>query len=277
MGSFTERRVGAAEAIAVAQGVSQDVQAAEIFVVGVVLTGDEGVEGMVDVVKPLRVKAVSTVLIGTDDARIIQVRLSDDDGVRLIRDPVDVFHDGKRSAVIIRMHRIKAQTIHVEFFEPLAYSIEDVGANLIRIRPGKIHHIAPTSRAHGRVRAEKTVVVTVGAKVVVHHVEIDGDVVGMRGVDKLLQLVRPTVTLVDSEPIHTVITPIPLPSERLHGHELDGGHAKISEVRKLFDDPRKRPLRRKSTHVELIDHLALEFLGGPGLISPREICVEDFR
>ena len=131
VGAFPESGVGAAEAVAVAQGVSENVKGAVVLVISIVFAGDDGVEGMVDVVKPLRVEAVSTVLISTNDAWIVEVGLGDDDGAGFIRDPVDVLHDGVRGAVIIGMYGVEAQTIDVEFFEPLAHSIENVRADLI--------------------------------------------------------------------------------------------------------------------------------------------------
>ena len=111
---------------------------------------------------------------------------------------------------------------------------------------------------------------------VVHNVEENVDVVGMGSVDKLLELFRPTVTFVDSEPINTVVAPVALTAERLHGHELDCGNSQVNEVIKLIDDPRKRPLRRKRTHVELVDDLALELFDCVSMIRPRKVRAEDF-
>src|SRR5581483_12133302 len=76
--SLAEGRIAAGIGVAVAVHPRQIVDAPEVLVVAVPLAGEEGVQGVVEVVAPLGIQAVAPERRRADQPRVVQVALGDD-------------------------------------------------------------------------------------------------------------------------------------------------------------------------------------------------------
>ena len=274
-------REGVAEPVAVSQRIREDLGGAVVRVVALLLSGQQRVDPVVEVVEPVPLEPVAAALGGADQARVVLVGLADH-GARhasvrseVVADAGDFFHDGEGEAVVVGLHRVQAQPVSVELAEPLAHRIQDVGADLVGAGAGDVDDLAPGGEPVRQVRAERVVVVALRAEVVVHDVEEDGDAAGMRGVDKLLEPLRAAVRLMDSKPVDAVVAPVSGSGEGLQRHEFDGVDAQLGEVVQLLNHAGEGAGGGEGAHVELVNHHVLGGDAGPVVIVPREVGAHD--
>ena len=135
--------------------------AAEVHVVAALFGLEKGLHGMVEVVGPLCMEAISSELAGSDHADVIEVALGNE-----IEPSPDfnrpVFHIlGKRlqkrtrAGVINAVNCIEAEAVHMKVREPVQCILDKVSPHLVAVRPVKVDGVPPWRFVLiGEVRAE---------------------------------------------------------------------------------------------------------------------------
>ncbi len=163
-----------------AKGLDEIPEAPEILVISRLVFRQERMEGMVEVVIPLGVQAVSPKFPRADNARIIEVALGDD--VDLPIEPLRLLVYGrgqlqKRMGGEIQdaVDCIDPQGIDMKLRHPVQGILDEKTPN--RIAVGSIEVDGRTPRgfvAIGEIRTEIPQVITFWTQVVIHHIQHDG-------------------------------------------------------------------------------------------------------
>src|SRR5699024_1930414 len=160
VGASPEGGPGAGEEEPLPQCLGQGVEGAEVLVVGVPFAGDEGVQGVVDVVDPLPGRPVAAAVDAGDQTGVVEVGLGDEvagnGGPRgdVVGDGLHLLEDGVRAAVVEGVDGVETQPVDAVLRQPHAHGVEDVGAHLVRTRAGDVDHLAPAGGAAGGVGPE---------------------------------------------------------------------------------------------------------------------------
>jgi hypothetical protein len=254
----------------------------EVLVVAVALAREHGVEGVVEVVAPLRVGAVAARLAPPDEARVVQVALEDHPERAAERRGErpdarrDLFEEVDGRRVDDRVHGVQAEAVQMVVAEPHAGVGEEELPHLVAPRAVEAHGGAPRRAvAVGEVRAELAEVVPVGAEVVVDDVEHDGEPVRVAGVDEPLETVGAAVRVMRCPEVDAVVAPAVRPGELRDGHELDGRHAEVDEPGELRDRRAEGPRGRERADVQLVEDGRRERPGAPAGVRPAEGAVVD--
>ena len=186
------------------------------------------------------------------------------------------------------VHRVEAQPVHAHLLEPEADVVQDEPAHLVRVGAVQVQAVAPAGAALTQIRPEHLQVVAGGAQVVVHDVLDHAEAGGVGGGHEAAVGGGAAVGLVDGEPRHPVVAPVPRPGEGVHGQQLDVGDPEVRQVRQAGDGGVEGPLGREGPHVQLVEDGATQAaaLGrgriglhpgrpGPALVLPREGAAGD--
>ena len=240
---------------------------AEVGVVEMALPGQRGVQRVVQIVGPLRVAAPRLRALGgwLDHPHVAQVALGDHvqraaeparDRVHLVGQLTDQM---ARRAVEDRVHRVEAQRVDAIILEPHARVLEHVRAHRRRVLAVVGERLAPRRVvARGEIGAELAEVVSLGAEVVVDHVEHHVQPDGVRDVDQAAQPLGAAVRVLRREPVHAVVAPVARTGKRADRQELDRGDAELDQPLELRRRGVERALGRERAHVQLVDHVRVE-------------------
>ena len=254
--------------------LGQDGQRTEVDVVGLALTGHESVEGVVDVVVPLRIEPEPALGARRDDGRVVQIRLGDEQqrapqvfGKEL--DPFGQFAQNVvRGVVAQRMDGVEAQRVEVELAEPHLCVLEDVLTYGAGRRPVQVDQVPPRAVSGLEIGPELGKVVAARAEVVVDHVQRGGQPARMAGVDESLETVRAAIGLVHGVPQDTVVAPVPLPVEVVDREQLDMADTELDERVQLLDGGGESAFRGERPDVQLVEHRVGKSLALPAIVHP---------
>jgi len=254
---------------------------AEVAVVALHLAGEGDVEGVVDVVVPLRRHPAATLGRGGDRRRVVEVALGDElAGAahlgRQRRGGVGQLGEVVACGVVLELvHGVEAQRVDVVVAEPSARVVDeerphDLGTGVVEVDR------RPPRRLVGlrEVRREPGEVVAARPEVVVDDVEGDAEAAGVAGVDETGQARRPAVGVVHGVEADAVVAPAPVGGEGRDRHQLDDVDAEGEEVVEPGGGRVERALRREGPDVQLVDDRTEDpgpFAGPtPGRIRPGE-------
>ena len=165
--------------------------APEVAVIPVPLARQQGVEGAVEVVVPLRIEPEAPELRRPDHADVVQVALSNQ--MHLAVQPLrERFHrlaelgqTRPRTQVHHAVDGIEAERVHMELREPLDGILDKEAHDFVALGSVEVEAQAPRSPvAVAEVRAKIPEIVSFRPQVVVDHVEHDGDLALVTGVDE---------------------------------------------------------------------------------------------
>src|SRR5215472_3587834 len=123
-----------------------------------------------------------------------------------------------------------------------------------------------------------TKVVAFGAKMVVDHVQRDGDPMRVSCVDQPLQLFWTSIAILWGKKISAVISPVSSAWELCDGHDFKRGDAEVDQFRHVRDHSIEASLPGVSTNVKLIKDTRCKGTAFPVLIGPLECaCVDQLR
>ena len=160
----------------------------------------------------------------------------------------------------------------MKLFEPHPHVVEHEVSHGVATAPVIIDSLAPGSLvAVGQIRTKFRKVVSLGSKVVVDHVQEDGDTVPVAGVHQLLQTARPAIRILRSIRKHAVVAPVAVARKLADRHDLDRRDSQLFEIAQPRDDRLERPLARESSHVDLIEDKILAADSFPILIRPGKL------
>src|ERR1700674_384209 len=86
-----------------------------------------------------------------------------------------------------------------------------------------------------QVGAEAREIISRRSKVVVNHVEQNGEASRMAGIDQPLQSLRAAVSMVGCEDVHTVVAPSAIARKLDYRHQLDVSDTKVLEMAETID------------------------------------------
>ena len=256
---------------AVAQRLCQGGQRPEVGVIALALAGHRGVDGVVDVVVPLRGHPVAVVRAGSDHPRVVEVTLGDQRQrpAQLLGERVgfggQLLEDVDRGGVEERMHGVQAQAVGVEVAHPAQRAVDDVAAHLVGSGVGDVDAFTPRVTRRRQVGPEPWQVVARRAEVVEHRVDQHAQAAAMAGVDESDQPVGSAVGFVHRVPQHAVVAPAVRAGKRVDRHHLDEIDAEIDQIVELFDRRVEGARRRERADVQLVDHRALHRTAGPAV------------
>ena len=221
--------------------LGQRLERLEVGVVAGGLAAQRDVDGVVEVVAPLRVEAVATGLARAHEERVVEVGLGDQGEraaqVRRQRGGLDrhLLEEVDLRGVLQRVHGVEPQGVDVVVLEPHPDVVEDVAAHLRRVLAVEVDQVAPRVAPGLQVGAEQREVVARGAEVVVHHVLDHPEALRVAGVDEAAVGVGAAVLLVHGEPADAVVAPVVGAVEGVDRQQLDEVDAEVDEVVEPLD------------------------------------------
>ncbi len=175
---------------------------------------------------------------------------------------------GAAGAVVDGLGGVEPQAVQVVFVDPVGgvgdEQLAHLGGTVEMDRPAPLVRVQ-VGEVAGRELIE---VVAVGAKVVVDHVEDDGEAELVRAVDEPAEVVRLAVETGGSEQVDTVVAPAEPPRELGDRHHLQQRDAEIGEAGKPARRRRPGPLAGEGTDVHLVEHLPLPQRPAPAGVAP---------
>ena len=260
------------------------VRAAEVLVITLLLTGEQGVQRVVKIVVPLRIQAVPSPLALAHEARVIAVALGDHPevaaelGRQLIHARGDRLEDVQGRGIDDRVHRVEAQPVERILAQPHLRVVQHEASNLIRILTVEIERAAPRRLISvGEIGSECGEIVPLRADVVVNDVEDRRDAAGMAGIDKAMECLRSTVCAVRREEVDAVVSPASPAWELRDRHELDRIETQVHEVIEPRDRGVERAFRSEGADVELVDDRFAERKPAPFVAVPAARVLDKSR
>ena len=145
------------------------------------------------------------------------------------------------------IHRIQPQPVEAIFAQPVQRILDREGAHL---RHPVIDDVAPgrlrLREEGGRIAAE---VISLGAEVIIDHVEKHHQPAQMRLVDQRLEIVGAAIGAVGRVPQHAVIAPVARAGEIRKRHQFQRGDAGCREMIELVDHGAVGALRREGADM----------------------------
>ena len=250
-----------------------------VGVIGEVAVGlkcGEHMDGVVQVVVPLRCgRQRQAAFIALQVGGAVGVILQHDMHLALtaragMQRRADLAHDVGLGVVAQRMDRVHAQSVKIEFLDPVQGVVNEEVAH----RSG-IGAVVVDGRAPGRLvrrvekmRAAGVQVVALRPEVVVHHVNEHHQPEPVGGVDQGLEFVGRAVAGVGREGEHPVIAPVAPARKVGHGHEFDRRDAEFGQGRQAGLGRGKRAFGREGADMQFIDDGLFPAAPAPGAVLP---------
>src|ERR1035441_2080919 len=177
------------------------------------------------------------------------------------------------------MHRIEAQPVYMEIAHPHQSVVAEEAPHLVRPLTFKIHSSAPRRvMSVDEIGAKVGFVVSLGAKVVVVHVNQHRQSLLMGGIYESLEAVGAAIPLLNSKERYAVVSPAMIAGERCYGHQLDMSYAKINQMIKLANDGVECSFRREGPNMQFVDDAACQRRCIELRVAPRKcLLVIDAR
>ena len=263
--------------VAPAQRACHRAHAAEIGVVPASLPGERHVHRVVKVVGPVPVEPEASNLARPHPPGIVAFDLGDDHGPAAgnrslaVHGRTDLLGQVHRAQVHDPVGRVEPETVEVELVDPVHRVVHQIAADLVAVGPVEVEPLAPGGAvAVAEVGAELAEVVPLGAEVVVHHVEQDGQAGPVGRVHQTAQPLGAAVAAVGSVERDPVVAPVAAPGKFRHRHDLERGHAEVEQVGQPGDGGVEGPRRREGTHVELVEDEVGHREPLPSVIGPAK-------
>lgn len=177
------------------------------------------------------------------------------------------------------MSGVEAEAIDMKITEPIETVFEEEGPGVGAVWAMKIGADAPRSVDVRGIEAgmEEAVIGTIGAKVVIDGVEVDGQSKAMGLVDEIAEIIRAAIVVIGRVQRDAVVAPVPAAGAIGEGHEFDGGDAEVAQERELSGGGSVGSFGSEGAEVEFIEN-------GLGPRDRREVAVnpgvgriDDFR
>ena len=169
------------------------------------------------------------------------------------------------------MRGIKTKTVAMKIPEPHKRVVNEEAAHFIAATFVEVDGGTPRRMVFVREVRRKTIrVIAHRTEVVVDHVEDDGQVACVAGIDEALEAVRSTVRLEYGEEKDTVVTPAAIACELVNGHHFNVRNAEIDEVIQVRDRAVKGSFLAEGADVELVDDAGGQRWRMPIFVGPRE-------
>ncbi len=216
-----------------------------IGVIAGILVGQQHVQHVVTVIVPLRIDIASQM------RRLVmvlqhQMHLA----ARVHAAPHGRGHLLNPALVLDRVHRVEAQPIEPVLHQPGQHIAGEIAAHF---RAMEVDRRSPRGLLvlSEELRRVAVQVISIGAEMIIHHVEKDHQAEPVGGIDQRLQLVRRAIGAVRGVGQHAVVTPVVSAGEIIDRHQLDRRDAKLLQPRQSLGDTGKSAHR---ADMQLIQH-----------------------
>ena len=239
---------------------------AELVVVALAVAGQQHPQRVVEVVGPGGVAAPAR----SHHLRVVHAGLGDHE--RRLGAARDGGDEVLGVGVLDRVHGVEPQPVEVEVADPLLGALQRPLAHRVRVLVVVVDRLAPRRLVVRReVRAERAQRRGAGgADVVVDDVEQHGQALAVRGVDELLQPVRPAVGGLRGGDVDAVVAPAVAARELADRHHLDRRDAELAQLAQVRDRGLERALGREGADVQLVEDELADRRRAPVGVGPRE-------
>ncbi len=255
----------------------------EIHVVPRCLTRQDDVRSVVEVVVPLAVKTMAPPLQRAKVTRgVVLVGLGED-----VRSPPEtpglgVCHFGDLrqempgAPVEDLVRSVEPKAVKPVGADPLPNVVEHQRTDRLAVTVVNVQRLAPVCLDFiGQVVAEKRKDVSLGAEVIVDHVEEDGQSLAVALFDQPFQAVRSAVTVLGGEWVHTVVAPALRPRELPHRHQLERRDAQRAQGIDPGQDRVEGPRTGERADVQFVEDKVGAVDPGPAVLVPGEVLWEE--
>src|SRR5579872_6710520 len=157
----------------------------------------------------------------------------------------------------------------MKLFQPIQGALNEKMPNVIAVATVKVQRRAPGSAIEIReIWPVLVEVISLGAEVVVNHVEANRELLRMRGVDQPLQIARSSVTVLHGKRKDAVVSPVACARELRNRHYLNRCNAEISQPIEMRNQCRERAFWRVGANVQLVNYSVAQRDTLPCLIGP---------
>src|SRR5690625_1204637 len=186
--------------------------------------------------------------------------------------PGHFLQDWYLAAILDLVYRIETKAIEAKLLEPIERIVGEKGPNrgFLEADGCAPRGLPPGIEELRRIAAD---IVSVGAKVVIDHVEHHHQAALVGRVYEALQPGDPAIGGMGAVEQYAVVAPTATAGKLGHWHELDRSHPKPEEMIELVLDRIEGSLRREGTGVKLVDHGLFPRPPLPGAIPPVESAV----
>ncbi len=254
----------------------------EVRVVALRFTGHRGVQGVVEVVVPLRVQPEAALRARGHQTRVVQVGLGDQEQrpARLGGQRVDggrqFLQEVARARVLQRVHRVQPQPVDPVLAQPRQRAAQEERADLVGAGRVQVDGAAPGRVVRVReVGPERGEVIPGRAEVVVHHVEHDAQAQFVSAVDEALERLGAAVGLVHGPQGDALVAPAVAAGEGAQGHQLDVRDAQFDEMAEPVGRRVQGALGGVRADVQLVEDRSGERTPGPGRPPGVPLVVDD--
>src|SRR5579862_212440 len=202
------------------------------------LARHQGMQGMVNVVVPLRcVSQRAGVGAASKIARLIAIVLKNEMNITIGRNGfpnrIGQFRQYVRRGVVRNLvYGVQPQSVKVKFVQPVKRVMNEEVPNGAAADAVEVNCISPGGAmpASKELRRIKTEVVSLGTEMVVDNVEKHHDAEVVRGLNESFEIVGATVRVIGGEWQNAVVAPVASSGEVAEWHQLDSGDSKIGNV-----------------------------------------------
>ncbi len=261
--------------IALGQGFLQVPGVTEVLVVPLPFPGEQGVDAVVEVVRPLRGVAQAAQGGLPDEPGVVGVAFREQmhrpaqpplQAPRLLR---QLLEEGAGAHVEYGVHRVQAQPVQVEVLDPGQGVVQEKGAHLVAVRRVEVEGWAPGRGVLVReVGPEVRQIVSLGPQMIVHHIQDHGQAPGVTGVHQLAQGARTAVGVLHREGQDPVVAPVASPGELGRGHEAQAGDAQGRDLVQAGNDGPQGALRGEGPRMHFVKNEVLQGEPPPGPVGP---------
>jgi len=259
------------------EGLGEDGRISEVHVVAEPLAGQQRMQGVVEVVAPLRGHPHPARADRLDHPRVVEVGLGDEAKrpAEFLRERGSLrrqlLEEMRRAVVDQRVDGVQPQRVEMEVPEPAQCVVTDPAPYLGAAGVVQVDRRSPGRGVLvGEVGTEAGQVVATRSEVVVDDVEADGQSRIVTAVDEPLQCFRAAVRVMDGVEVHAVVPPAVDPGERGHRKERDHLDTQHGQVVQVLAGGVQRAFRRERPDVQLVEHRAVHVPAGPVVVGPLE-------
>ncbi len=234
-----------------------------------------GRDGMQEIVAPDRVEPVPLLVERRKQLGVVHIAFGDQVQLTTVvllhlgKRLTDLSDDMLRRLVENTVGRIEPQPVKVELLDPIDGVPHDVVAHhgavfVIQSRCVSPHRLMPL----GNITPKRMQIISLGAKVVINHVQHHGQAALMRRVDQLLKLLGRAKRVAGGVKVGAVITPVPAAGRLGHRHQFQGRDSHVDQFVQPLDCRQVSPLLGKGADVQFVQDQPVFREPSPRFVAP---------
>src|SRR5690606_3907326 len=164
----------------------------------------------------------------------------------------------------------------MKILQPVQCIVDEVFTNTVAPGIVKVDRIPPWRAIFvGEIWTIPQKAISFWPKMIIDHIEKDGESLRMASVYEPLQTVRTAIGILYGIRENTIVSPVPFAGKLRHGHQLQRVDAERKQIIKAGNDGVKSSLISKRAHVKFVQYKFAKRNAAPGIIRPAESIVVD--